>query len=86
MLKVLERSGIQGTHLNMIKGIYIYYPLYRWICGKIICKFVFDKWILTKLQSFYKAKDTVNRTKCQPTYWEKIFTNSAFDRGNIQNK
>jgi hypothetical protein len=34
-----------------------------------------DKWDLIKLQSFYKAKDTVNRTKQQPTDWEKIFTN-----------
>jgi hypothetical protein len=34
-----------------------------------------DKWDLMKLQSFYKAKGTVNRTKQQPTDWEKIFTN-----------
>ena len=34
-----------------------------------------DKWDLIKLQSFCKAKDTVNRTKQQPTNWEKIFTN-----------
>jgi hypothetical protein len=33
-----------------------------------------DKWDLIKLQSFCKAKGTVNRTKWQPTYWEKIFT------------
>ena len=32
-----------------------------------------DKWDLTELQSFCKAKDTVNRTKRQPTDWEKIF-------------
>ena len=38
---------------------------------------------LIKLQSFYKAKDTVNRTKWQPTDWEKIFTKSTFDRGLI---
>ena len=36
-----------------------------------------DKWDLIKLQSFCKAKDTVNRTKRQPTDWEKIFTNPA---------
>jgi hypothetical protein len=33
-----------------------------------------DKWDLIKLQSSCKAKDTVNRTKWQPTDWEKIFT------------
>jgi hypothetical protein len=33
-----------------------------------------DKWDLMKLQSFCKAKDTVNKTKGPPTYWERIFT------------
>jgi hypothetical protein len=37
------------------------------------------------LQSFCKAKDTVNKTKRQPTDWEKIFTNSKSDRGLISN-
>jgi hypothetical protein len=44
-----------------------------------------DKWDLIKLQSFCRAKDTVNRTKWQPTDWEKIFTNPTFDRGLISN-
>ena len=44
-----------------------------------------DKWDLIKLQSFSKAKDTVNKTKGQPTDWEKIFTNPTFDRGLISN-
>ena len=34
-----------------------------------------------KLISFYKAMDTVDRTKQQPTGWEKIATNSTSDRG-----
>ena len=42
-----------------------------------------DKWILMKLKSFCKAKDTINRTKQQPTDWEKIFTNPTSDRGLI---
>ena len=44
-----------------------------------------DKWDLIKLQSFCKAKDTVNRTKRQPTNWEKIFTNSTSDIGLLSN-
>ena len=42
-----------------------------------------DKWDLIKLQSFCKAKDTVVRTKRQPTDWAKIFTNPTSDRGLI---
>ena len=33
-----------------------------------------DKWDLMKLQSFCKAKDTVNKTKRPPTDWKRIFT------------
>jgi hypothetical protein len=38
-----------------------------------------------KLQSFCKAKDTVNKTKRPPTDWERIFTNPKSDRGLISN-
>jgi hypothetical protein len=37
------------------------------------------------LQSFCKAKDTVNRTKRPPTDWERIFTNPKSERGQISN-
>jgi hypothetical protein len=36
-----------------------------------------------KLQSFCKAKDTVNKTKGPATDWERIFTNPESDRGLI---
>ena len=42
-----------------------------------------NKWDLIKLQSFCKAKGTVNKTKRPPTDWERIFTNSKSDRGLI---
>ena len=44
-----------------------------------------DKRDLIKLQSFCKAKETVNRTKWQPTDWEKIFTNPTSNKGLISN-
>ena len=44
-----------------------------------------DKWDFIKLQSFCKAKDTVNKTKRPPTDWERIFTNPKSDRGLISN-
>ena len=44
-----------------------------------------DKWDLVKLQSFCKAKDTVKRTKRQPSNWERIFTNPTSDGGLISN-
>ena len=44
-----------------------------------------DKWDLIKLQSFCKAKDTVNKTQRPPTDWERIFTNPKSDRGLISN-
>jgi hypothetical protein len=46
---------------------------------------IIDKWYLIKLQSFCKAKDTVNKTKRPPTEWERIFTNPKSDRGLIYN-
>jgi hypothetical protein len=45
-----------------------------------ILRSTIDKWCLIKLKSFYKAKDTFNRRKWQPTDWEKIIT---VDRGLI---
>ena len=38
-----------------------------------------------KLQSFSKAKDSVNKTKRPPTHWERIFTYPKSDRGLISN-
>ena len=38
---------------------------------------------LSKLKGFSTAKKTINKTKGQPTEWEKIFANEATDKGLI---
>ena len=42
-----------------------------------------NKWDLMKLKSFCTAKETINKTKRQPSEWEIIFVNEATDKGLI---
>jgi hypothetical protein len=68
----LEDMGTGGKFLNRT-------PMACAVRSKI------DKWDLIKLQSFSKAKDTINKTKRPPTDWERIFTNLKSNRGLISN-
>ena len=40
-------------------------------------------WDLIKIKSFCTAKESVNKTKRQPTEWEKIFANDVSDKGLV---
>ena len=42
-----------------------------------------NKWDVMKLDSFCTAKETIKKTKRQPSEWEKIFANEATDKGLI---
>jgi hypothetical protein len=68
--KVLEQIGTEENFLNRT-------PVAQALRSAI------DKWDLIKVQSFSKAKNTVNRTKWQPTDWEKRFTNPTSYISNI---
>jgi len=45
-----------------------------------------NKCDLIKLQSFCTAKETLNKTKRQPTEWDKIFASESTDKGLISPK
>ena len=40
-------------------------------------------WDLIKIKRFCPAKETISKTKRQPTEWEKIFANDISDKGLV---
>ena len=40
-------------------------------------------WDFIKIKSFCTAEETVDKTKRQPTEWEKIFANGTSDKGLV---
>ena len=43
------------------------------------------QWDLSKLKSFFRAKETLNKTKGLPTEWEKTSASESTDKGFLSN-
>ena len=77
-LKLLEENiGKTLFHISHSKSFFDPPPRVMEMKTKI------KKWDLMKLKSFCTAKETINKTKRQPSEWEKIFANESTDRGLI---
>ena len=77
-LKLLEENiGRTVYDINHSKILFAPPPREMEIKTKI------KKWDLMKLTSFFTAKETIKKTKRQPSEWEKIFANEATDKGLI---
>ena len=75
-IKLLEEN--MGRTLSDINHTNIFFdPPLR------VMKVKINKWDLIKLKSFCTAKETINKTKRQPSEWEKISANEATDKGLI---
>ena len=77
-IKLLE-ANIESTLFDINYSKIFFDPLPR----VMEMKTKINKWDLMKHKSFCKAKETINKTKRQPSEWEKIFANESTDKGLI---
>ena len=78
IVKLLEEN-IGRTLCDINHSKILFYPPPR----EMEIKTKINKWDLMKLKSFCTAKETINKTKRQPSEWEVIFANEATDKGLI---
>ena len=74
-IKLLEaNTGRTLSHLNRRSIFFNPYSRIMEIKTKI------NQWEQHKVKSFCIAKETINKTKMQPTDWEKIFASDVIDK------
>ena len=76
-IRLLEENI--GRTFSDINSSKIFFDPPPWVM-KII---KINKCYLVKLKSFCIAKETINKTKRQPTEWEKIFANDVTNKGLV---
>ena len=76
-----ENIGRTLYDINHSKILFDPAPREMEIKTKITNETKINKWDLMKLKSLCTAKVTINKTKRQPSEWEKIFSNEATDKG-----
>ena len=75
-IKLLEEN-LGRTFFDINWSNIFFYPSSR----VMEIKTKMNKWYLNKLKSFFIAKETINKTKRQPTEWEKILANDVTNKG-----
>ena len=79
-IKILEeKAGKNLLDLGRSNFLLNTYPDTREIKGKM------NYWVLIKIKSFCTAKETISKTKRQPTEWVKIFASAIADKGLVSN-
>ena len=74
-IKLLEENiGKTLSNINHSRILYDPPPKRFEIKAKI------NKWDLIKIKSFHTTKETISKVKRQPSEWEKILANKAFDK------
>ena len=72
-----EKAGENLSHLSRSSFLLHTSPKARELKAKM------NYWDLMKIKSFCTAKETINKTKRQPTEWEMIFANDILDKGLV---
>ena len=74
---LLKKTGSNLFDLSRSNFLLDMYPEARETKAKM------SHWDLIKIKSFCPVKETITKSKRQPTEWEKIFANNISDKGLV---